>query len=144
MEIETTDDRSALDDSADRTSATTTPYETERQAAADVAGIYAQCDRSNRRGVMGEANLAYLRDACDRATVSLGAFDTRILAWLAGWEPETCAVVAGLVTRAYAAGLSGTGTTGPLLDPYCQAGQHANCPGRLCQCPHCQHQRRQW
>jgi len=143
MKFETTDDSVTLHDSADRTTATSTLYETERQAAADVAGIYAECDRSNHRGVMGEASLAYLRDACERSEVSLGAFDARILAWLAGWEPETCAVVAGLVTRAYAAGLSATDSAGPLLDPYCQAGQHANCPGRLCQCPHCQHERRQ-
>jgi hypothetical protein len=34
------------------------PYETERQARADVAGIYAECGRSYRRGVPGEANLA--------------------------------------------------------------------------------------
>jgi hypothetical protein len=99
--------------------------------------------RSNRRGVMREATLAYLQDACERAGVSLGAFDARILAWLANWDPETCAVIVGIVTRAYAAGLSATCTAGPLLDPYCRAGQHANCPGRLCQCQHCQHERRQ-
>jgi hypothetical protein len=143
MQIDTTNDRSALDDTTGQAVAATAPYETERQAAADVAGIYAQCDRSNRRGVMSEANLAYLRDACERARVSLGAFDDRILAWLANWEPETCAVIVGMVTRAYAAGLSAARTAGPLLDPYCQAGQHANCPGRLCRCPHCQHERRQ-
>jgi hypothetical protein len=33
-----------------------------------------------------------------------GPFDRRILGWLAGFEPETCAVIAGLVTRAPAAG----------------------------------------
>ena len=43
-------------------------------------------------------------DACTAAGVELGAFDRRVLAWLSGWEPETCAVIAGLVTRAYAAG----------------------------------------
>jgi hypothetical protein len=118
------------------------PYESERQARADVAGVYAQCDRSNRRGVMGEANFAYLRDGCERAGVSIGAFDARILAWLAGWEPETCAVLVGLITRAHAAGLA-SASNAPLLDPYCEAGQHANCPGRLCQCPDCQHERRQ-
>ena len=30
----------------------------------------------------------------------LGAYDRRILGWLARWEPTTCAVVAGLITRA--------------------------------------------
>ena len=32
----------------------------------------------------------------------MGAYDRRILAWLAGFEPQTCAVVAGLITRANA------------------------------------------
>jgi hypothetical protein len=114
------------------------PYESERQARADVVRIYAECDRSYRRGVMGEANLAYLWDACERARVTLGAYDSRILAWLAGWEPEICAVITELVTRAYASGATNANTA-PLLDPYCQTGQHANCPGRLCQCPDCQH-----
>jgi len=124
MQFETIDDPPAQDDKTGPAAATTTPYETERQATAAVAGIYANCELSNQRGVMGEANLAFLRESCDQAGVALGAFDTRILAWLAGWEPETCAVVAGLVTRAYAAGLSAPGPTGPL------AGKHCHCqPG---------------
>ena len=35
-----------------------------------------------------------------------GAYDHRILTWLAGWEPQICAVVAALITRAHAAGLA--------------------------------------
>ena len=38
------------------------------------------------------------------AGVELGAFDRRVLAWLSGWEPETAVVIAGLITRAHAAG----------------------------------------
>jgi hypothetical protein len=125
MQFETIDDPSAQDGSARLDVATTTPYETERQARADVAGVYAQRAQSNRRGVMSEANLAYLREACDRTNVTVGAFDARILAWLAGWEPETCAVLAGLVTRAYAAGLSAAGSTRPLSE---QHGQHQRRP----------------
>jgi hypothetical protein len=120
MKFETTHDPSAQDRSAGPTTATTTPYETERQARADVAGIYAQRDRSNQRGVMGEANLAYLRQTCDQADVALSAFDTRILAWLAGWEPETCAVPTGLLTRAHAAGLSAADSTGPRSEHRCK------------------------
>ncbi len=120
MEFEIIDDPSAQDGSAGPDVATTAPYETERQARADVAGVYAKCARSSRRGVMGEANLAYLREACDLGGVALGAFDARILAWLAGWEPETCAVVAGLVTRAYTAGLNAAADTGPLSDQHWQ------------------------
>jgi len=125
MQFETIDDPPSQDGSARPDAATTTPYETERQARAGVAGVHAQCDRSNRRGVMGEANLAYLREACDRTNETLGAFDTRILAWLAGWEPETCAVVAGLVTRAYAAELNAAHSTGPLPE---QRAQHQRRP----------------
>jgi len=38
--------------------------------------------------------------------VTLGAFDAKILAWLANYEPETCAVVTGLISRANTAGLA--------------------------------------
>ncbi len=47
-----------------------------------------------------------LISACVAASVELGAYDRRILLWLAGWEPETCVVVAGVITRAHEAGLS--------------------------------------
>jgi hypothetical protein len=114
------------------------PYETDRQARADVSGIYANGHHSSHRGALGEANLAYLREACERTGLTLGTYDSRILAWFAGWEPETCAVLVGLITRAHAAGRASSNAV-PLLDPYCRAGQHAICPGRLCQCPHCQH-----
>jgi hypothetical protein len=39
--------------------------------------------------------------------VKLGAFDHRIVLWLAGWEPSTCAVIAGLIARAHEAGATG-------------------------------------
>jgi hypothetical protein len=32
--------------------------------------------------------------------VRLGAYDRRILAWLAGWEPDTVQVVVGPIGRA--------------------------------------------
>ncbi|WP_239310091.1 hypothetical protein [Frankia sp. Cj3] len=39
------------------------------------------------------------------ADVTLGAFDARIVAWLArSWEATTVAVVAGVITRAHLAG----------------------------------------
>lgn len=114
------------------------PYETERQARADVGWIYAESQHSYRPGALGEVNLAFLREACELAGVNLGTYDSRILAWFANWEPQTCAVLVGLITRAHAAGRTAANAL-PLLDPYCQAGQHAICPGRLCQCPHCQH-----
>ena len=67
MQFETSDDPSAQTASARLTAATTRPYETQRQARAAAAGVYAHWARFGRRGVMGEANLAYLREACDQA-----------------------------------------------------------------------------
>jgi hypothetical protein len=73
------------------------PFETERQAldTAAVRAVFAPGP-----GRMQPPNLAMLRAACEGADVELGAYDLRILAWLAGWEPQVCAVVAGLITRA--------------------------------------------
>ncbi len=69
------------------------PFETERQALDTFEAAPGQ-------GRMQPPNLAMLRAACEGADVELGAYDLRILAWLAGWEPQICAVVAGLITRA--------------------------------------------
>jgi hypothetical protein len=63
---------------ADGREAASGPYEDERQARADVAGIYEQVRHSMRREALGEANHARLADACERAGVVLGAFDARI------------------------------------------------------------------
>lgn len=49
----------------------------------------------NQRLIMG---------ACHAAGVALGSYDIQIIEWLAQWEPATCAVVAGLITRAHEAG----------------------------------------
>jgi hypothetical protein len=47
-----------------------------------------------------EQNRQMLTAACEQASVEIGDYDARILAWLAGWEDAMCAVVAGLITRA--------------------------------------------
>ena len=80
------------------------PYESEQQARTDVTEVYDQARRSTRRGVLAEANHARLLEACQRADVTLGAFDAKVLAWLANYGPETCAVITGLINRANAAG----------------------------------------
>jgi len=41
-----------------------------------------------------------ITSACDAAGVELGAYVRRIVAWLSGWEPTTCAVVAAMISRA--------------------------------------------
>jgi hypothetical protein len=78
------------------------PYQTEAQARERpaVRAIYDAVHADRRRGVMAEGSHRLLEQACTTANVELGAYDRRILAWLAGWEPQTCAVIAGLITRA--------------------------------------------
>ena len=78
------------------------PFETERQAldTPAVRAVYTTFEAAPGPGRMQPPNLAMLRAACEEADVELGTYDLRILAWLAGWEPQICAVVAGLITRA--------------------------------------------
>jgi hypothetical protein len=78
------------------------PFETERQAldTPAVRAVFTTFQAAPGQGRMQPLNLAMLRAACEWADVELGAYDLRILAWLAGWEPQVCAVVAGLITRA--------------------------------------------
>jgi hypothetical protein len=90
------------------TTPVTGPFHTEREASAHpaVRAIYDAMHASLRRGVGDEENLRLLEQACKAAGVELGAYDRRILRWLAGWEAEACAVVAGLITRAAGHGLA--------------------------------------
>lgn len=78
------------------------PFETEREAdkVPAVRAIYEATRASTRRGVMGERSHQLLDYACTAAGVELGQYDHRILLWMAGWEPQVCAVVAGLISRA--------------------------------------------
>lgn len=87
------------------------PFETENQAGATpaVRAVYAAFDANPGVGRMAPHNLAMLTSACEAAGVGLGAYDRRQLGWLASWDPTTCAVVAGLIRRAYLAGLAAEG-----------------------------------
>jgi len=103
------------------------PYETEREARAAVQHITASPPGSWEDGMR-----RLLEDACRAAGVQLGAFDYRILLWLAGWEPQMCAVVVGLVTRA-AAGRLTEAQCSTVLDAlevaaYTKRDTAANCP----------------
>ena len=73
------------------------PFPTEREARSAVQHIFA-----SPPGAWEDGNRRLLEDACRAAGVQLGAYDYRILLWLAGWEPSTCAVIAGWITRAAA------------------------------------------
>jgi hypothetical protein len=85
------------------------PFETERQVRElpAVRAVYEAFDANPGVGRMARHNERILRESCAAARMALGAFDARIVSWLAGWEPETCAVIAGLISRAYAAGRCG-------------------------------------
>jgi hypothetical protein len=87
------------------------PYETERDArkAAIEQGGPAEPDWSI---LSPGQRYKLLLNACADAGVFLGAYDHRILEWLAGWEDATVAVVAGLITRAHAAGQDARGGPG--------------------------------
>ena len=82
------------------------PLESGEQALRlpEVAAIYAKARGSSRPGAMTELNLALLLAALHDGGVTLGAYDGRKALWLAGWEPELCAAVAGWIGRAHAAG----------------------------------------
>ena len=87
------------------------PFDTERQVRElpAVRAVYEAFDADPGVGRMAPHNERMLRESCAAAGVALGVFDARIVSWLAGWEPGTCAVIAGLVSRAYAAGRCGLG-----------------------------------
>jgi hypothetical protein len=103
------------------------PYETERQAADATRHIY---DSPPGTGAWGDGNHRLMEDACTAAGVQLGAYDHRILVWLAGWEPATCAVIAGLITRARALGPAQLATVLEALDVAAEykRDRTANCP----------------
>ena len=92
------------------------PFESEQQVRDTQAmhALYATFRADPGVGHMAPHVLAMLEGACAAARVELGAFDRRVLAWLAQWEPETCMVIAGLITRAHAGGAS----CSPRLSPW--------------------------
>ena len=90
------------------------PFETESEVrhTAAVQAVYEAFRAAPGTGRMQAPNHRMLEEACEAAGVGLGAYDHRILLWLAGWEPTTCAVVAGLIIRA----ARGTGIRLPEMD----------------------------
>lgn len=76
------------------------PFETEQQALATpaVRAVYRAYYVGTTSLRDGAADL--LLSACEKAGVVLGAYDRRILIWLAQFEPQSAAAVAGIVIRA--------------------------------------------
>ncbi len=66
-------------------------------------------------------NRELLTRALAAAGVDLGAYDERILSWLAGWEDATCAVIAGWVTRAAGNRCQRCGKPAPEGNDWCAA-----------------------
>ncbi len=77
----------------------TGPFATEAEAAAAARALGGPPE-PGWSILSEEQRLAMLTAACGQAGVALGAYDRRILEWLAGWEDATCGVIAGLITRA--------------------------------------------
>lgn len=76
------------------------PYQAEADTRPVTEPIWEAFHAAPRARGTDEACYRLMRDAADAAGVEVGAFDDRILRWLSGFEPSTCAVVAGLITRA--------------------------------------------
>lgn len=87
------------------------PYATEKDAAAEAMPRAIRDLRVANRVRSGDPErivattvMGYLDDAMAAASVQLGDFDRRIVAWLCGYEPTTVQVVLGLVGRAFESG----------------------------------------
>jgi hypothetical protein len=79
------------------------PFTTETEARHSLLahGVHTDADPTLAPGLRHD----HLLRAVAAAGVTLGAFDARIVAWLARtWEATTVAVFAGLITRAHLAG----------------------------------------
>ena len=80
------------------------PFETYRDAAR--AARAAVPPEEGWTVLSAAQNRQLLGRALEAAGVEMGRYDDRIAEWLAGFEDSACAVIAGWVTRAYAAGKS--------------------------------------
>ena len=78
------------------------PFETDDQARMlpEVRAIH-EAFRAGTGDLSGERMML---DACEAAGIRLGAYDARILHWVAGFEVQDCAVIAGIIRRAHEAG----------------------------------------
>ena len=85
------------------------PFQTEAEARTHpaVRAVYEAMRASSGRGAMHDGGEAMITAACQAAGIEVGEYDARIVRWLAGFEPQACAVVAGLVARAAAAARPG-------------------------------------
>jgi hypothetical protein len=102
----------------------TGPFSTEQQARESAHEVVAPEPGWSILGAAGNREL--LTRALDGAGVALGAYDERILVWLAGFTDATCAVVAGWVTRAGGSRCQRCGRPAPEGNDWCAACEHEN------------------
>ena len=78
------------------------PYGTEAEALTEpaVREVYAAMRATPGTGAGQDGAEKIMLRACDAAGVALGAYDAGILRWLAGFEPQACAAIAGIIARA--------------------------------------------
>jgi hypothetical protein len=70
------------------------PFETEREAR------HAADNWPNGGTANTTSNITMLVDVIAGNGVQLGAYDNTIIEWLAGYEPQMCAAIAGIIGRA--------------------------------------------
>jgi hypothetical protein len=80
------------------------PFESEHEARSAAHSVIPPAEGSTI--LTSAQNRQLIGDALGEAGVRTGAYDDQILKWLSGWEDAICAVVAGLVSRAHAAGMA--------------------------------------
>lgn len=85
------------------------PLETHRQAielptVQEIYATFRELRGDAIKGGMDAPNLRMLEDACEAAKLRVGAYERLTLRWLSKLAPETCAVFAALIRRAFDAG----------------------------------------
>jgi hypothetical protein len=78
------------------------PYETaeEVRRLPSVRAVYDVMREAPQRGAGAAECEEMILSACGRQRVALGAYDARIVRWLANGDPETCQVIASVIDRA--------------------------------------------
>jgi hypothetical protein len=85
--------------------------EAEARALPQVRAIYDALRPSDPPGTMAQGTAAMLSETLVSCAVRFGAYDSRILTWLAGWDVQVVAVICGWIERAYESGKQ-AGSTG--------------------------------
>jgi hypothetical protein len=99
----------------------TGPYQTERETYGEP--MYREVSDLPRwvsgdpDHLVRDTRLRYLVGACEAAGVELGAYDLRVLTWLARGETSVAQVVLDLISRAHAAGRQVSDSPSPSEEP---------------------------